>query len=1808
MSLIAVRSFVERTIGAPARGALPFVVALVAALALLFLLPATAHAQPSNPAFPPLRDVGACAANRPGAPNNFNCTANDIVIADVRVTNGVTSCRAGEKVTLQLAVDFLLNANQRFDLGVYLALDGTSPVNGSSCLRQQFPTTSPFANLDGDGCGDANTNISNFAIPETVTLTCTPGPDGSLIIPALTFWEQRGDQRVCSQVPGTSAKCGLQEIRIEEVTVTGALTVVKVADPKDGTLFNFNTTGAVVTSFQLNNDPGATQVGPILDRITLDVPIRAGQSSTVNIIETLPGPEWQLISVSCGGVPQFAFTPASSNISSGSVTLTSDQPTATCTFTNRKKAAVAVTKRTQPVGGVGDFVIKISGGSANVNINTTLAGDGASFNTGFTLAPAGLPYIVAETALPAGWKQAPWVINNTVPPRTDVSFCTLRLGVAVVGQFANQAVVPAGHTLDCTVTNIRDATLTVVKQVVGTTTPSPFTFILSDGSERTVLAAEGSPGSTTFANLAPRTYTLQEFAPGKDWTPGDFVCTFAGGSPAPITGPSTGVNVPLAAGASATCVITNTRNGNIIIEKQTDPPGADEAFGVGLYLNGITQTVWALKDGGVVDTGPLPPDTYVLRERVPLGWRQLSFTCTPSGDPAAGIVVAPGTTTSCIIVNQKLGKVTVQKIARTELLSQRLNAVSFDFSGTLGAFSVRTVLGFGEEIFTDVIPGPITIVEEPPPAGWEFVSVVCRDDATRVVVGSGADFTLAPGQSVTCLFRNQLRIPKIELVKEVTAATDTRCANAVDAKTVAVGEAVVYCFEVRNTGNVTLTGPILLNDPILGIVDLPVTPVPLAVGDSRLVTATAIYASVGVTINTASVIDQPTQVTDTDAATVSVADIGLLVRKLVGPVGGPHTNSAVGDPLTVDVGDPLEWVIEVENPNAVPIVVAWPPDDLLNGSPLAVVCQSGGPSAPSFTLPAGGTASCVLQPSFTASPGLSINDVIVSACREDIPTICTDGADSAAYTTRPRLTVTKVVVNNYGGTAVANDFELFVISGTTSVPAQSGVIQSLDAGDWTVAERPVPGYELTEIGGDCNADGYVTLENGIDSSCTLTNTDLPAELTVLKVVEGPVPVERILTTFGIVVNGQLEGQISPPGGGVGPVLVSAGTSVVSELIVPNPDDYLVTFGGDCDAQGNVTVTIGDSALCIITNTVRARIAIEKVTQPENTGSFSFATSWQQPPVVVTPPNKVVSPPLDPGTYSISEIAQTGWILDGAKCSNRDLPDAVTVQPGDRVTCSFANTQQGRIIIRKQVTDNRFTGTFVFANSWASDFSLLPGGVYTSPLLEPGIYTVAETPAPGWGQESATCDDPDSTVTNIRLDPGETVTCTFVNKPLTGQIAIVKETSPLGSPQQFKFDASFLTAPIALRGGDVYLHPVPLINSILAGTYAVSETLPSGWLLDQAFCDNQDLPNAIFLEPGRTVTCTFRNSVTLGTIAVKKVAIPADLAQGVLFPFLGGIINTSQSDLQDFEIESGDSQAFADLLPSSEVGAYQVVELVPPGWDLANVTCDNGDPAQNIILRAGQQVTCTFTNTAHSTIVVEKVVIPATDTTPFSFTTSFTDSFTLAGGESFVAPRLLAGATYAVRELPVAGYELQSATCDNGQSPAAIVPQPGQTVTCTFTNRALPATLGDRVWNDLNRNGLQESGEPGLPGVRVDLLAPLTPATAAEAQAQPLAGDGASLGVVATATTNAQGNYLFTPLPGSYAIRVTLPAGFAFTVKQAGSNDAIDSDVGPDGLSRQVTLAPAQSFLNLDAGLVGVPSSDEPTGEPVTIYLPMVSNR
>ena len=122
--------------------------------------------------------------------------------------------------------------------------------------------------------------------------------------------------------------------------------------------------------------------------------------------------------------------------------------------------------------------------------------------------------------------------------------------------------------------------------------------------------------------------------------------------------------------------------------------------------------------------------------------------------------------------------------------------------------------------------------------------------------------------------------------------------------------------------------------------------------------------------------------------------------------------------------------------------------------------------------------------------------------------------------------------------------------------------------------------------------------------------------------------------------------------------------------------------------------------------------------------------------------------------------------------------------------------------------------------------------------------------------------------------------------------------------------------------------------------------------------------------------------------------------------------------------------------------------------------------------------------------------------------------------------------------------------------------------CFYHEPAANSSLGDTVWLDGNRDGDQDSGEKGAANVTVQLK---------NAQHE----------IIATQVTDANGKYLFESLEaGDYSVTVVAPDGYDFTHKDAGNDDAVDSDVDEaTGNSKLITLGENEHNLSIDAGLV-----------------------
>ena len=169
--------------------------------------------------------------------------------------------------------------------------------------------------------------------------------------------------------------------------------------------------------------------------------------------------------------------------------------------------------------------------------------------------------------------------------------------------------------------------------------------------------------------------------------------------------------------------------------------------------------------------------------------------------------------------------------------------------------------------------------------------------------------------------------------------------------------------------------------------------------------------------------------------------------------------------------------------------------------------------------------------------------------------------------------------------------------------------------------------------------------------------------------------------------------------------------------------------------------------------------------------------------------------------------------------------------------------------------------------------------------------------------------------------------------------------------------------------------------------------------------------------------------------------------------------------------------------------------------------------------------------------------------------------TTAVDGSFVFADLAPG-SYTVVESDPAGYVSTSAnqinvTATSGQQLGGYVFLDTQT-----------GSLGDRVWEDLNGNGVQDAGEAGLSNVVVRLL-------------------NAEGTEVAVTQTDTNGVFLFSAqLPGAYVLDVAAPQGFEPTRYQIGEDRALDNDINPlTGFSDLILLTAGQTNRAADAGFV-----------------------
>lgn len=327
----------------------------------------------------------------------------------------------------------------------------------------------------------------------------------------------------------------------------------------------------------------------------------------------------------------------------------------------------------------------------------------------------------------------------------------------------------------------------------------------------------------------------------------------------------------------------------------------------------------------------------------------------------------------------------------------------------------------------------------------------------------------------------------------------------------------------------------------------------------------------------------------------------------------------------------------------------------------------------------------------------------------------------------------------------------------------SGVANTVTPGAYTVSETAQPGYTASSWGGDCDSSGNVAVVSGDSKTCTITNDDkggggggTDEYLTVIKTVINDDGGTASVSDFQLYIG-------STPVDSGERRLVSTGTYHVSETSVPG---YVAgVWGGDCDTNGDVTLSSNDDKVCTITNDDTADAGTPTLTLVKTVINDDGGTAVVNDFVLRVGTNIVQSGAansLASGSYNVSEDVVAGYTasLWGGDCAGNG---SVTLDTDDHKTCTITNDDISAddlaqlTLIKTVINDDVGTAAVADFPLFANSVPMTSG---VAVFLAPGTYAANETPFPGytassWGGDCAA----DGTVV---LSAGESKVCTITN--------------------------------------------------------------------------------------------------------------------------------------------------------------------------------------------------------------------------------------------------------------------------------------------------------------------------------------------------------------------------------------------------------------------------------------------------------------
>jgi hypothetical protein len=272
--------------------------------------------------------------------------------------------------------------------------------------------------------------------------------------------------------------------------------IVKAATPSTAGTFAFQLNGAgtgIIFPTTSNNIATGSETSNL-------IAIKSGTAQSVK--ETVPS-GWDLTSASCTGTSGAGTSNGTFSVDTISGIIAASDQTATCTFNNRQKASIDISKIGSDAGAQTGavFTLYTGFGTASQAIVGTCTVD-ASGNCGpsdpsFSNLTPGIQYTIDETTVPSGYNKP-----GTLPQNV-----TLTAGQAFSVQYTDQAQPGSAAItkLDDAGNPVPGAVFTVYQPASGTTSPPTGSAVGT--------CTTGVLGTCTISNLPPGTYTIDEVPP-----------------------------------------------------------------------------------------------------------------------------------------------------------------------------------------------------------------------------------------------------------------------------------------------------------------------------------------------------------------------------------------------------------------------------------------------------------------------------------------------------------------------------------------------------------------------------------------------------------------------------------------------------------------------------------------------------------------------------------------------------------------------------------------------------------------------------------------------------------------------------------------------------------------------------------------------------------------------------------------------------------------------------------------------------------------------------------------------------------------------------------------------------------------------------------------------------------------------------------------------------------------------------------------------------------------------------------------------